>query len=1008
MHNSGNIIFEKNKKSNTGKKENKTIKVKKNKSLSSKNIYPHDSSYNGNLSPNNFINKNEDNVIANILQTNNMKNDSFVKTNKEKINGKNIYTVKNSSSNLNSTMNINNDYKINGDFHFINISQKVKPFLYKYKKGEEHSRHAFNNFKFLDITNQYRMIINIIMDDDSLKSSSDLLKIFESIFLSLKSLGEINISNKDFLVCIYFQHFSNEEIFKDIFPGLNFYNCYNWNLKMNTFYCSYGNVLSVNDTPINVLLFYKENSTYIEINKFFYCNILYDLIHLINLDPKEIGKTTLVVNWPVGKIYEKSSNKYHKSRILSNIFRICNNRNMILVPDINYNPCHNKDYFGYIKKYNNDADKVYVNLLWDMMCEYPIDHRFFFININYELYIVLKDYYQNNKISIYANEFYQDYHLSAYLKRETKNIIIKKIQQVKIEYNDLPSNLVDFFFYFTLKRGSEYANFASLIGYLFSWRKMTIRKFLQKFVLIIKLINFLVEFFWLGLSLVISYAVFNETFKSDDDSADYFCSFGYAIIVILLLFISDMFIKNKPKIKKNRLHRNVKRNKESFIILLILYIIHYAYNIFFIVSAILSIIRIANDKTSKYDEKHYYVFKKNFFLILLLLNLSFVILPIFIRPSNLLSFGFLLYLVLQLPNSTCFFHIPYLFTSIRNINSSTKSVESMYIVIYILSNGLFTVMCIVFDSKRKRRMDLFFILAIILASLNGLKIIILIVGICWQNKFNRKVSSGQMPQYNINIMNSEYENNIVNNSHNNMIQNDNLGLNKNENNSNDEKYVSEKKKLEDIHQEFKNKNSYEKEYSSQVNVFRNSRLSLDQSFDQDSKNNEIRAQRTNIYKDKNYPIFQFDEKESEPDREMKKDSLDFIFQNNHLMPNQNKQDLYTNNDNQINKNNKETERINYPFDSENNIENINDRNQNNYLNNYNENNNYNNFHYNYENKNNNNYDKYNKYDNDNSINNKELANYSKENSEQFFCLEKNDIYKSDNFSSNIGENYNND
>ena len=88
-----------------------------------------------------------------------------------------------------------------------------------------------------------------------------------------------------------------------------------------------------------------------------------DLITLISVNPSEIGKTFLVVNWPNGKIYEKSINKYHRSRILSNIFRISNNRNMILIPDINYHPYSKKDYFGYLLKYNFDSDKVYVNLM---------------------------------------------------------------------------------------------------------------------------------------------------------------------------------------------------------------------------------------------------------------------------------------------------------------------------------------------------------------------------------------------------------------------------------------------------------------------------------------------------------------------------------------------------------------------------------------------------------------------------------------------------------------------
>lgn len=63
---------------------------------------------------------------------------------------------------------------------------------------------------------------------------------------------------------------------------------------------------------------------------------------------------------------------------------------------------------------------------------------------------------------------------------------------------------------------------------------MSCIKFLQKFVVLFKLGCFLVEYFWLGLSLLISYAVFNDTFGSGDNNMDYFCSLGYTMIVILL------------------------------------------------------------------------------------------------------------------------------------------------------------------------------------------------------------------------------------------------------------------------------------------------------------------------------------------------------------------------------------------------------------------------------------------------------------------------------------------
>ena len=78
------------------------------------------------------------------------------------------------------------------------------------------------------------------------------------------------------------------------------------------------------------------------------------------------------------------------------------------------------------------------------------------------------------------------------------------------------------------------ANSLQLFPYFFTFRNLTFTKFLQKFVLLYKLICFLAEFFWLGLSLLISYAVFNETFGNKDNNMDYFCSLGYAVIVIFI------------------------------------------------------------------------------------------------------------------------------------------------------------------------------------------------------------------------------------------------------------------------------------------------------------------------------------------------------------------------------------------------------------------------------------------------------------------------------------------
>ena len=988
----------KNIKINNSNKKNNNQKypITKNRSFSSKDIYPHDTTFTAKYSFNN--NTKENMVIASIIRTSTINNDTYDNPLKNKTNNQMKYSQK-----TNSSINIDNDYNEIGDFSFINIDEKIKPFIYKPQKTQDYTSHAFNNFHFLDMASSYRMIIIILIEDDSLHSSNDLSKIFELIILSLNSLGEINISNRDFLVCIFFQHFSFEETFKEIFPGLSYYNCVKSYLTIHDFYCSYGNVLSINETPINTLLFYKESSTFVEIYKFFYCYILSDLISLLNIDPKEIGKTFLLVNWPNGKIYEKISNKYHKSRILSEIFRICNNRNMILIPDIIYSPCKRKDYFGHLHKYNFDSDKIYVNLIWDMMCGYPIDHRFFFVNMNYKLYIIMRDYYQNNLISIYSNEYYQDYNLIIYLKKKIKNISIKKIQQVTIEYNNLPSNLITFFYDFHLKKGSEYANFFNLISYFFFCRNMDFNQILKKIVLFFKLISFLIEFFWFGISLLISYSVFNETFGGYDNNIDYYCSFGYSIIVILLLFISTIFIKNRPLIKKNKIKRHLEITQDSYYIIIILYIVHYAYNIFFLVCSIIAIYHLDEAKYQEENNNNYYIFKKKYFIILLILNIIFVLLPSFIRPSNLISRGFFYYLILQLVNSTCFFHIPYLFICIRNINSSKKNIESIYITIYVLLNVLLTIMCIIFDKRRQRRMDLFYILSSILLILSGIKFLILIIGNCWQNRFNKKIATGQLPHYNIeNIGKSEYERNLNDINFN---INNSLTITKNDSIL-PIKYNEEKPIYDENNNNLylKNKTEIKKVMSSQ----NTNNMLLAQSFELNDILDETKTHKSNKISRHNYPILQFDENENHINNNIKKDLNNEFDKSNKLFITPKKLkgengELYHNNkmDND-NLNNKDFVGIKYPFDSQ-------YSNENKYNNDYNicyndnyNNDNCNNNYYDYHNNNSYNDNSY----NNNSYNDNSYNNYNDNNYNDNKYYDYNNKYNN-NYNDNNYYNYNN-
>ena len=957
-----NNIIKNNKEENQVKinNEKNNSSLKKNTFSTFQNLYPKDNTNDQIENYNNFSN-NESNIIANILETNKIKNDLYKD---EEFQNKNI---KNNRKISTEKMLIYNEYKQPGNFSFINISEKVIPFLYQQKQSKEYSSHAFNNFKFLDMNDSYKIIINILIDDDSLNSSNNLSKIFESLLSSLKDLYEIKINNKDFLVCIFFQHFFYEQTFQEIFPGLNFYNCNNWNLKISNFYISYGNVLSINDTPINTLLFYKESSTFVQIYKFFYCYVLNDLMNLINIDSKENSKTFLLINWPNGKNFSKTSNIYHKSRNISNIIRISNNRNIVLIPDIDYIPNNDNDFFGYLNKYNLNSDKVETNLLWEMICGYPIDHRFFFINMNYKLYSLLKDFYQNNKIDIYSNPYYHNYYLSLYLRDNMKNIIIQKIEQVKIQYNDLPFNIIDFFNDYILRKGSYYANFFNLIPYFFSWKNMTCMKFIQKICIFFQLLIFIFQFFWLGLSFLVFYSVFNDTFGSDGNKMDYFGSLGYIIIIIILLFISLLYVSNKPKIKKNKINRNYQRNEDSYSIIVVIYFIHYLYFCFFIICAIIAIIHIKQGKYQEITDDDYYIFNTNYFLIILIVNILLYIIPSFLRPTNLIFKGFIFYLLFQLPNATCFFHLPYIFTCVRNISSKKKKSESLYITIYILFNGLLTIFCLVFDTTRQRRMDFLFILTIIYTILSGSKLIILVFGFGIQNNFNKNISTGEIPQYNLSC---DECNDIINNNNIKSMNSNLNNLNFKKNKSVKNEKIIKKENIIKNHEKKKDSSQLDLNENNQNNNLNKNKSSVYNDF---INNEDKRSNLSNKINLRNNKIeSEFDKTKVNEYNKKSNLSKSLNFENSNSSIGKINNGINNNQENSINKNK-------YPMDSqENNLqENIKD--------------NYNNENYNNENYNNNNYLNY---------SNRKSDNYPVDNIEPFSLKDDNNNINDINYNIN--------
>ena len=731
---------------------------------------------------NNRIKHNNDDksdIIKNILKVNKIDNNSLKKNEEFQGNLNKEFEEKN---NL-----LINEYLQPGDFKYINIigaTEKYNPDI----------------LPILQKNYNYKIIINIIVEDDSMNSCNDLLKIIKLIESSLISLSQIKIALNQILLCIFFQHFTHESSYKCLFPNLKFYNYLH--KDFNNFYCSLGQFFSKN--KIKIILFYKESTTFVEIYKFFYTNLLSDLI---NLKPEQKDKTVLVINWPNGKIFynikEKESNtevkkgiggNYQPQNFLKNVIKICGNKNKILIPDIEFVPDSNDQIFGYINKYGLDNEKITTNLHWYISCGYPIDHRFFFINMNYELFSFLKEYYQKDT-KIFANEYYQDYQLVIYLKQRMKKIEIEKLLNINVEYKDLPWNLINFFQDFVLRRGSENANFFNLFFYFISCENLNFKLIIKKIFLFFKLLNTFIQFFWLGITFLISYAVFNDTFGAVGNKMDYFCSLGYVIMTIILLAISLIYIKNEPNIKYDKINRHERLQKDRFNVIFILSIFHYIYFFFFIICVIIAFVHIKQGKYTDLNDSEYYVFNSNNFIIVLFANIFIYFLPFFFRFSNIISKGFLYYMIFYIPCAATFFNYPSLFTCIKTKNSKSKKEELIYISIFVVLNGLVTVVCLVFDTTRQRRVNFFFVVGIIFSILNFVKLVESIIGTFLIKRYKNNYLN-YLKDDNININKYDdyiYEENNEDIPQNNILTNTNFIYNNNEDNKKENNFIMEEK-----------------------------------------------------------------------------------------------------------------------------------------------------------------------------------------------------------------------
>ena len=646
----------------------------------------------------------------------------------------------NESSNEESSINNNNL----GNFSFIEVDEKIQVFRYNpFNKNRSKKISNINPFYFLENKDDFTLIINIFIEDDSFNHSDKLRKIFNLLFLSLNDLNKLNISNKNILVTLFFSNFSSEKTFNQLFPYIDYLSAIYNNKE---FLCSSCYIVSSTGIPLNILCFYKNKSTKLESLKLFYSYIIFDIKFFEEYNKKNLNnflrneniiKTSTdedmsikslknngfyVLNWGLGIIPSKTS--------IGNLIRTTGENNITIIPKITSIPYNKKfgNFFGTILT-NYYIIKDIENYFYYINTSVPIDHRFNFMRIDKNNFDIIKKYFINN-ICIDSSNHYNDYKFSLYLyenyyvtKPNSNNEKIYYISDIEVIYYENKINFNDFMKIYCSNNIGEYLSLIdNFYQFIFNWNDMNFKKFIKKLFQIFHILSLFFNFILFGLTFIIIKIILSEAFTNKDERIINFFLITYMLIIIISMIFSVM----SPNIHKNDI---------TFELINILFV---AYFLFILLCSVFAILNI-----KKENDKSHYTFKRNPMIILIVLNLVFYFSPYILDFKHVKSniINMFLYIIVY-PSILTIFNL-YINVNVmayygRNLNyinyKNTKSNSNIinerkktFILIYIFTNFIF-IFLIFFLTDRSINMSCVNVLTIIFTSMHGFKGINIFIG----------------------------------------------------------------------------------------------------------------------------------------------------------------------------------------------------------------------------------------------------------------------------------------
>lgn len=543
--------------------------------------------------------------------------------------------------------------------------EKKEPFVYLSYKGEStafnFSDETFHNI-FSDRRNQYKYVICLLLQNDSIYGSTMLESTLNGINSNIESLKDaFNIEAKDILIVTFVNEVSSRKLIQDQ-EKITLKNNYLLSEK------SYNEQKEEEKFGGLFFISKKEPLLLVESVKIFYGKLLKKF--------RSENSTILTSVITAGVSPEKGGLK----RLILNSFEI--NKNHHLSVGVVEGLIDPKSFVSNVYNYERTHFNLYDMNYYSACNSAPVSSLLNVIWIEKNIFKELDSFYK--EIDENMSIDFHDYYLGLYLSSHGITVhycydspSASYVPAVEMDLADYKDDVIN-------RYSGYYGNFFQILRF-FTAGPFSIKKIFTIF----QLIGILIDFVYPGLSTMVIYTIFAEAFDSYDIRTAVFFTILYEL-TILASGLSSIGITD---------HSSMTESNYFF------YFFNEVYTLLIIICAI-----PAMDKVNKNKNHDLYKFNKAAISVLIIFIFIVGIIPILIKITTITKnskgiANMFLYLPLGCPSANGHFHISQILNAVNS--SGGKNLEDkqgIYFITFFMFN-LFISCLTFFNTSRAKRVD---------------------------------------------------------------------------------------------------------------------------------------------------------------------------------------------------------------------------------------------------------------------------------------------------------------